>query len=172
MLLVKGVKRAKTKYVISVEKFADDLIMISVVNEDYKCEVPSYWRLTKTFGNPPLEIGVDCQSGLIVGITAFISEVLSSESFVNTIVPISDDVIVDTSIFSKTNDYIDVDQGYKVYINDVKMMFCFGDNQEPEKIFRSDRLELYIDNYNQIIGFSLCDLSKDEVALMVNLKQH
>ena len=76
------------------------------------------------------------------------------------------DVIVDTSVFTNFNDHINVLHGYSVFIHEGHLIFCFGDNPKPAKTYRNGRLELLIDNCNQIVGFSICDLTEDEIMML------
>lgn len=170
MLLVKDIMQPKINYNISFERFADDLIMISVINETHECEIPSYWRLTNSCGIPPLEIGVDCQNGLIISITFFINEIKAIESFADAELSLPGDVIVDASIFKKINDYIDIDQGYSVYITNSKLICSFGEVQKIANKYYNDRFELLIDKDNQIVGFSIGDLSENENEMLVSLE--
>ena len=114
LLIKKRVVSSPIKINILFEKVADDLLMISLVNSDYK-GIPSYWRLTNVVGIPPLEIGIDCQDGFISNVTFYVDGLAIKMGEEINIPPLYGNVIVDTSIFTKINDYIDVNQTYDIY---------------------------------------------------------
>lgn len=165
LLIKKGVDSSQIKINVIFEKVADDLLMISLVNSDYK-GIPSYWRLTNVVGIPPLEIGIDCQDGFISNVTFYVDGLAIKMGEEINISPLYGNVIVDTSIFTKINDYIDVNQTYDIYYYGNKLICFFENSKENVKSFRNDRVAIYIDCNDQIIGFSICDLSEDEKDLI------
>ena len=166
MLLVKkDVVASKSKINVSFEKVADDLLMISLVNQEYK-GIPSYWRLTKVVGIPPLELGIDCQEGFILNATFFVDGFTVKKGR-DVDVPLLDGtVLVDAKIFTRVNEYIDVEQTYDIYCCRDKLICSFKEVAEIEKAFKDDRVEVFVDCNDQIIGFSICDLSEDERNLI------
>lgn len=161
LLIKKGLVTSKIKTNIIFEMVADDLLMISLVNPEFK-GIPSYWRLTNVVGIPPLELGIDCQDGLISNATFYVDGLAIKNGEDINITPLDGNVIVDTNIFTKVNDYIDVNRKYDIYCNENKLICSFGKTKEIVNSFRNDRVEMFVDSNDQIIGFSICDLSKEE----------
>lgn len=159
----------ETKIKISFEIVCDDLLMINISNYIQSHGILSYWRLTKVIGIPPLEIGIDCQEGFISSITFFVDGYSVSMSEEITPSSIKGNIKVDTSIFTKTNDYIDIEQPYEISINDRNLICAFENKNKFNKAFRNDRLEIFVDCNNQIVGFSICDLSEAEKKMINNV---
>ena len=171
MLLVKDIKQKYNEFDILFEKIGDGLILISVINSSHECKIPCYWRLTKVCDIPPLEVGIDSQNGLLVSITAFITEIIEPKLCVPLDISQNRDVIVDKSVFTKVYDFIDVQQGYSITKHGGNLVCLFEDEQEPTKAYRNGRFELLIDNCNQIVGFSICDLTEDEIMMIDSLEE-
>lgn len=170
-LIKKGLVTSKIKINIIFEKVAEDLLMISLVNTEFK-GIPSYWRLTNVVGIPPLELGIDCQDGFISNVTFCVDGLTIKKGEDINIPPLDGNIIVDTSIFTKVNDYIDVNQTYDIYYNENKLICSFEKTKEIVNSFRNDRVEIFVDDNNQIIGFSICDLSKDEKNLIDRIMEN
>lgn len=170
LLTKKELVNTKSKINISFEKVADDLLMVSLTNQIENQGIPCYWRLTKTVGIPPLEIGVDCQHGFVSCITFFVDglAIEVSEDVNNSM--LEGNILVDTSIFTKDNDYYDVNQSYDVNVCKDKLICSFVKTKEKNIAYRNDRVEIYVDSNNRIVGFSVCDLSEDEKHLIKSIK--
>ena len=54
-------------------------------------------------------------------------------------------VLVDTSIFKRDNDYFDVNQPYDVSICRDKLMCSFAAINDKSIAYRNDRVEIYVD---------------------------
>ncbi len=171
MLSVKDLKRIKNKFDISFDSYAGGLIGISVVNSSHKCEAPCRWYLTKGCGMRPVVVVVDIHNGLIVSVTAFITKIKMLKSFEFLDASQSRDVIVDRSVFTTVNDCIIVVKGYNMFKHEGNLVCLFEDEQEPTKAYRNGRFELLIDNCNQIVGFSICDLTEDEIMMIDRLEE-
>ena len=165
LLIKKDLVTFKIKFNIVFEKVAEDLLMISLVNPEFK-GIPSYWRLTNVVGIPPLELGIDCQDGFISDATFFVDGLTIKKGEDISIPSLDGNIIVDTSIFTKVNDYIDVNQSYDIYYCGNKLICSFDETKEIVNSFRNDRVEIFVDSNDQIIGFSICDLSIDEKNLI------
>lgn len=170
-LMKKELVTSKSKINISFEKMAADLLLISLSNEGHNQGILSYWRLTKVVGIPPLELGIDCQEGFISSITLFVDGLsITEREDIN--IPLSEgNILVDNSIFTKVNEYIDVEQAYNIYCCKNKLVCSFVKIKEFKKAFRNDRVEIFVDCNNQIVGFSICDLSKDEKDLINSIQR-
>ncbi len=165
LLIKKDLVTSKKKINIVFEKVAEDLLMISLVNPEFK-GIPSYWRLTNVIGIPPLELGIDCQDGFISDVTFFVDGLAIKKGEDINIPSLDGNIIVDTSIFTKVNDYIDVYKTYEICYFGNKLICSFDKTKVIVNSFRNDRVEIFVDCNNQIIGFSICDLSKDEKNLI------
>ena len=170
LLIKKGLVTSKRKINIIFEKVAEDLLMISLVNPEFK-GIPSYWRLTNVVGIPPLELGINCQDGFISNATFYVDGLAIKNGEDINIHQFDGNIIVDTSIFTKVNDYIDINQTYDIYYYENKLICSFNKTKENVDSFRNDRVEIFVDCNNQIIGFSICDLSKDEKNLISSIME-
>ena len=170
LLIKKEVINRKTKVDISFEKVASDLLMVSLTNQMENQGIPSYWRLTKTIGIPPLEIGINCQYGFIISVTFFADGLKIAETEDITCSMEEGNILVDTSIFAKDNDYYDVNQSYDIKICKNKLICSFIKVKEQDIIaYRNDKIEIYVDSNNYIVGFSICELSEDEKRLLTSI---
>ena len=169
MLSVKDLKRIKNKFDISFDSYAGGLIGISVVNSSHKCEAPCYWYLTKGCGMRPVVVVVDIHNGMIV--TAFVTKIKMLKSFEFLDNSQNRDVIIDRSVFSKVNDCICVVKGYSMFKHEGNLVCLFEEEQEPVKSYRNGRFDLLVDNCNQIVGFSICDLTEDEIMMIDRLEE-
>lgn len=170
LLTKKEISNIRSKMNVIFEKVADDLLMVSLTNQIESQKAPSYWRLTKTVGIPPLEIGVDCQNGFISCITFYVDGLAISD-----IEDVSDsmlegNVLVDTNIFTKDNDYYDVNQSYDINICKDKLICSFVKTKEKITAYRNDRVDIFVDSNNRIVGISVCDLLEAEKDLIECVK--
>ena len=165
----KNVISEESKIYVSFEKVVDDLLMITISNQTLNRGLLSYWRLTKVVGMPPLEIGIDCNNGTFASATFFVdvSYIKNSEN-VN-VISYRGNVLVDTEIFSRVNDYVDVDQTYEINIFEDKLICAFIKCNEFKKSYINDRLEVFVDCQDQIVGFSICKLSVEEKNMVKSL---
>lgn len=162
----KNVSDFKTNVNVCFENVADDLVMVSLANLLELEGIPSYWRLTGNVGIPPLEIGVDCQHGFITSITFFVDKFAVSTASNLDVSMLEGNVMVDTGIFSKENDYFDVEQLYDVSICGSKLICSFVTKEQYFVAYRNGRVEIYVDSNNCVVGFSICDLSEEEKHLI------
>ncbi len=164
MLLKKiGSKNSNVESEIHMEKVVDDLLMISVKIDSKKHKnYYDYWRLIKTLGVPPLEIGIDRTDGSIQTIVFYIA----SEFFrkINFALPKKTEgvIMVDSSIFKKENDYIDIDSSYFVFLNGHNLICYFDEEFEPDTSYDIDRVSVFL-KLNEVIGFSIKGLSDIEM---------
>lgn len=165
----KSVDSKKTEMDIHFEKVADDLLMISITNQMHYEGILSYWRLTKVTNNPPLEIGIECRYGRVISITLFADvSYVKRQKTIDTHKNMGN-VLIDTAIFTKINDYVDVFQGYEIDIQENELICMFGKVNGVVQSYRNDRLEIYVDCLNQVIGFAVCDLSEEEISKINSL---
>lgn len=165
LLIKKGVVTSTQKINIIFEKVDDNLLMISLINLESK-GIPSYWRLTNVVGIPPLELGIDCQDGFISNVTFYVDGLAITKVKDLDKPQIDGNVIVDTCVFKKVNDFIDVNKSYDIFYCENKLICSFEKTKEIRSSFRNDRVEIFVDCDNQITGFSICDLTKDEKNLI------
>lgn len=168
-LTKKNVISKESKIDVSFEKVVDDLLMISISNQTINQGVLSYWRLTKVAGIPPLEIGINCDNGIFASATFFIdaSHIKKSENI--NVISDTGNILVDTGIFTGVNDYVDVDKAYEINIFEDKLICGFMKETEFKKSYRNDRLEIFVDCRNQIVGFSICELLVEEKNMINSL---
>lgn len=162
-LLKKQIEMEETITQIEIEKVADDLLMISVnydINDQER--VPSYWRLLRHNQNPPLEIGINTDKGFITHMTLFVDSDCFKEFNVEGIDVLNGNVIVDTDIFKKTNDYVDTDGEYFINISDGKFICSFGLHNCIKEAIGNNKIKFLISHSDELCGFEIYDLTKSE----------
>ncbi|ECB9712482.1 hypothetical protein FL878_06985 [Listeria monocytogenes] len=150
---------------ITIEKVVDDLLMVDIKidinkNKDYY----NYWRLTKIVGIPPLEIGID-EDGSIQSIVFYIN--LTHFNEIKYTKPRNEHGLlqVDTTIFKKKNDFIDIDGEYYIFF-DGKELNCFFEKEfTPDVCYVINRIKVYMKD-DELIGFSIIDLSENDFSLL------
>ncbi len=160
-------KESKTN--IAFEKVVDDLLMISIINDFQNDEILSYWRLTKVTGIPPLEIGINCKSNYLASITFYIDATYKVEHDSANVVVERGNVLVDTSIFTHTNEYFDVCQSYSVQLKNDALHCFFERGTCFKNSYKTDKLEIFVDSENQIVGFAICDLPSEQIDMIKSL---
>ena len=96
---------------------------------------------------------------------------MSPVPFVHPVISQNGDVIVDISVFKSVNGCTDGFKGYSMFKHEGNLVCLFEDEQEPVKSCRNGRFELLVDNCNQIVGFSICDLTEDEIMIIDRLEE-
>lgn len=159
-------KKVKNDNKVLMEKVVDDLLMISIKmdsnkNKDYY----DYWRLTKTMGIPPLEIGIDSTDGSIQNIVFYIDSNYFKDVNCNMPRENSGAVLVDPSIFKKNNDYVDIYEEYYVFCSNKDLICSFMDDFHPDECFINNRIKIFLQS-NLIIGFAVSDLNISEIKML------
>ncbi len=171
MLSVININQTKNKFDISFFKYSNGLIGLSVKDSSCKLDSPYYWHITKGCGMPLLTVDIDNHNGQLVSITAYKTKRMTPMPFVPPVISQNRDVIVDRSVFERVNGCIDGLKGYSMFKHEGNLVCLFEDEQEPVKSYRNGRFELLIDNCNQIVGFSICDLTEDEIMMIDSLEE-
>lgn len=146
---------------IMFETVTNDLLMVSVVYNDH-IGTPCYWRLTGMNGIPPLEVGIDYKKGFIQSVTFFVDGFKVKRRECVNCLQLEGDILVDTSIFTKASDYVDINQIYDVYYNDNQLMCFFKDKNEIVSVVINDRVGFLVDCDYHIMGFFINNLSENE----------
>jgi len=161
----------ETEINVTIENVAEDLLMITInCNHSNKNVIPSYWRLTDVCGIPPLEIGINKESGELENITFYAERRQFKHYNLCDSATINGKVIVETSIFKKTNDYVDLHQGYYISLHK-DCLSCVFDNTDTDHIqgVQNNRLKLYTNERNEIIEFSIYNLSSKDIEKIDSL---
>lgn len=152
---------------VSMEKIVDDLLMINVkIDSKNDKAYYDYWRLTKTIGIPPLEIGIDKTDGTIQTIVFYVD--LNDLKNFDLSTPQNKHeglVTMDTSIFQKENDYVDINESYFVSFKDNKLYCCFTEAVIPDESYNINQISISL-NKGKVIGFSIADLTEYEKQLL------
>ena len=167
-----GKNISKTDSHVEFEKMADDLVMVSVNNDlNDRSRIFSYWRLSGDGSNPPLEIGVNNQTGAIKSITIFID----TNCFRKIPLPHSNisygNIMVDLNIFKKIKDYVDVEGHYYAALVGKKFICIFNEQCDIREIILNQNIQFYIDNYNQLRGIAINNLTDTEVKTIKDLSK-
>jgi hypothetical protein len=164
-LLKKQIEMEETITQIEFEKVADDLLMISVnYDTNDQGQVPSYWRLLGHSPNPPLEIGINTDKGFITNMTLFVDSDCFKEFSTEEINMLNGNVIVDTDIFKKANDYVDTDGEYFINISDDKIICSFGLHNCIKEAIGNNKIKFLISHSDELCGFEIYDLTESELG--------
>lgn len=156
-----------TKTRVEFEQVATDLIMISIDNDiENQTVICSYWRLKGNGGNPPLEIGIDTTFGTIKQIVIFIDADCIENFEVGEICKVKGNVLIDTGVFAKQNDYVNIEGSYFVTIIGGKLFCRFCEEFNANVIISNGDIEIYLDNNEQIIGFAVDNLSESLLKMI------
>ncbi|MBC1722993.1 hypothetical protein [Listeria seeligeri] len=148
---------------ITMEKVVDDLLMIEIkVNINKNKDYYNYWRLTKTIGIPPLEIGID-DDGTIQTIVFYIDDIHFNEIIYKKPRNEYGVLEIDTTVFKKENDYIDIDERYYISLNGKELICFFEKEFTPDICYVMDRIKVYMEA-NELIGFSIDNLNETDFA--------
>lgn len=154
---------------IHMEKVVEDLLMISIkIDKNNNKSYYDYWRLTGTMGIPPLEIGIDKTDGSIQTIVFYVASDLFRKIKFN--LPNENEglIMVDSSIFKKENDYVDIDSNYFVFLDDDELVCSFEGEFEPDLSYNIGRIRVFL-KLNEVIGFSVKGLSNIEIEELKSL---
>lgn len=154
---------------IYMEKVVDDLLMISIKMDIRNDKTYyDYWRLTRTMGVPPLEIGVDKTDGSIQTIVFYVA----SEFFKKINFDLTNEneglIMIDSSIFKKENDYVDIDSSYFLFLDGDELVCSFEENFEPDSSYNINRIKIFL-KLNEVVGFSIKDLTNIEIEELKSL---
>lgn len=160
-----------TESIVSIEAIVEDLLVI-VINfgRDNRLHIPSYWRLTKLSGIPPLEIGINTDTGKLEKILFYVDKSLFDKINILSDSQINGSVIINTNIFQKTNDYVDIPEGYSISLNGSQLI-CLFKNANINKIqsVSYGNICIYTNTLNEIVGFAINKLQKDELEKVNSL---
>ncbi|MBC2328539.1 hypothetical protein [Listeria swaminathanii] len=168
-LTMTKIKEQVVENQIIMEKVVDDLLMIEIkIDINKSKDYYNYWRLTKTVGIPPLEIGID-EDGSIQTIVFYIDETHFRE--IKYTEPRNEYGLleVDTAIFKKKNDFIDIDEEYYISLNGKELICFFEKKFIPDGCYVIDRIKVYM-KADELIGFSINDLSETDFAMLSSIR--
>ena len=152
-LLKTGINRNTTETNVEFEQVATDLIMVSIDNDiNNQIGIYSYWRLMGSGGNPPLEVGIDTTVGTIKRIVFFIDVDCIEKFEVGEMSRITGNVLVDTGIFAKQNDYANIEGSYFVTLIGRKLFCKFCEEFNANAVISNGDIEIYLDK----IGRASC----------------
>ena len=149
---------------IEFEKISHDCVMISVIYDTSdNFGVPSYWRLVGSKPNPPLEIGINTDKSTIKHLTIFVDASCFNEINLEGLYTQNGNIIVDTDIFKKKNDYVDAEGKYFITLSTNKLSCVFGAQDHIKNAIGNDRIKFLINNNNELCGFELYNLNENEI---------
>jgi len=159
-----SIDRNRTITQIELEKVANDLLMISVNNNiGDQSAMFSYWRILGSGGNPPLEIGINTNTKSIKSITFFVDTDCFAEFHLLCDSYTEGNIVFNTGIFCKKNDYIDTFGNYTVSLNDDKLLCIFNEQINIKETIVNDSIEYFVNNNDELQGFALNHLGEQEI---------
>jgi hypothetical protein len=171
-LIKKDINDLNTEIEVTFEKVVEDLLMVTVKNNLDSENILSYWRLTQVQGIPPLELGIDCEKELVSSVVFYIDttyfKVIDIKDFKMSL----GNVVLDSNIFNKRNDYIDIDDGYSVAISDDRLICQFNFSKSFNEAYKNGRFEIYLNEDQQVCGFSISNLLEDEINQIKSIKKN
>ncbi len=155
---------------VEFEQVATNLVMISVDNDTYnQAKVFSYWRILGNGNNPPLEVGVSTDTGMIKSITFFVDiECFKELQLIVENISIGN-ILVNFNIFARQNDYVDTDGNYFVCLSDGKFICKFDLKCNIKESIVNGDLEFYVDENEQVIGFAINNLTESALKAVKSL---
>ena len=166
-----NVSKIKTNTQVEFEKVVDDLLMISIDNDttDQKT-IFSYWRLIGTGVNPPMEIGINTTTGKIKSITLFVDPDYFAEISFSSQNYEEGNIVLNSDIFNKENDYIDIKGNYSVSLDNGKFICVFCEKCEIKDIIMNGSISFFLNNNDELSGFAISNLREDDINLINSLK--
>ena len=160
---------------IKFEKIGESFLLVSVdYNSDSResverSEAPSYWRLVVGRNIPPLEIGINTETKKISRMAFFADRCEFSEIETPYTSKCQGEVVVDTDIFKRRYDFVDVNGDYSVTLCNGRLICLFDRFSESLGIVEGKRLGFLIDKRYSLCGFVIKDLSEEEIRLLESL---
>lgn len=156
---------------VEFEKVADDLLMISIINDiNDQSTVPSYWRLLGRGTYPPLEIGINCDKGTIKTLTIFVDSDCFDNLSIQDTGCIKGNIKIDTKVFNKKNDYIDIIGEYSVSLDGNRFICIFGMKQNIKETIYNDRIGFLTNTSSEFIGFIIDNLQNSEINVVESVR--
>lgn len=170
MLLKNKIEHGETIAQVEFEKVADDLLMISIDNDiNDSSRVFSYWRLLGTGMNPPLEIGINTNKKTIKNITFFVDSDCFKDLDFQELNILKGSISIDTNIFRKDNDYVDITGEYFVSISDNRLICIFDLNSHIKEMIGNNRTKFLVNSNNELYGFVIYDLQEQEIKEIMSI---
>jgi len=170
MLLKNKTEHSETISQVEFEKVSDDLLMISIDNDvDDSSKVFSYWRLLGTGVNPPLEIGINNGKKTIKNITFFVDSDCFKDLYFQELNALKGSISVDTNIFKKENDYVDITGEYLVSVSDNRLMCVFDSNSHIKEIIGNNSVKFLINSNDELYGFIIYNIKEEEIKKIMSI---
>jgi hypothetical protein len=161
---------SNTNVSVEFEILAEDLLMVTVINDtDSAARELNCWRLIEGSQNS-LEIEIDADKKIINTITLFIEKGALRPGRIIEGIESKGNIAINTKVF-KENEYIDVNGAYAVSVYNKKLTCLFNNCTRVHERFVNGRIEYYMTYSDELCGFSICDLTDDELGklkVMVN----
>lgn len=160
---------------VEFEKIGESFLLLSVDydsdsrNSVERSEVPSYWRLVIGRNIPPLEIGINTETKRISRMAFFTDRCEFSKIETPYAEKYQGEVVVDTSIFRRSHDFVDVNGDYSVTLCNGQLICLFDNFNGSSGIVEGKKLGFLIDKRNSLCGFVIKDLSREEIRLLESL---
>lgn len=160
---------------VKFEKIGESFLLVSV---DYdsdslesveKSEVPSYWRLVVGRNIPPLEIGINTETKRISRMAFFADRCELSKIETPYVNGYQGEVVVDTDIFKRRYDFVDVIGDYSVTLCNGRLICLFDNYCASLGIVEGEKIGFIIDKRYSLCGFVIKDLSEQEIRLLESL---
>ncbi len=172
MLLKNKIEHGETIAQVEFEKVADDLLMISIDNDiNDSSRVFSYWRLLGTGENPPLEIGINTKKKTIKNITFFVDSDCFKDLTFQELNVLKGSIIVDTKIFRKENDYVDLTGEYVVSVLDNRLICIFDSHSHIKEIIGNNNIKFFVNSNNELYGFAIYHLQEQEIKEIMSIRK-
>ena len=165
-----GVVNNTTNTHIKFEPMASDYFFLSVNNDvNDNRDFYSYWRILGNGVNPPLEVGINNATGTIKQITLFVDADCFGRFQFNRKDVSTGNIIVDSSIFTKFHDFVDIDGDYSVSLAGKTFVCKFTDELSVNESIINERVEFIINSENLLVGFSIDNLTELEIDIISSI---
>lgn len=172
MVYLEKIEIIDTKNIaIYYEKFAKDLLAIEIIfrrKESYGRIF--YWLLDKINDAPPIEIGIELDTGEIANIRFYVTYFLEKKINKKFFKKIEGNIIVKTEIFNKADYSLSNYNNYDFILCEKELTCIFNFNDEFKYCYINRNFKIYTNDMEQVVGFSIDKLKEEEIELIKSVK--
>jgi len=159
-------------YTTTFEMVAKGLMMIKISNNSINNNnivIPSYWRVVMRDNIPPLEVGINPHNKSVIKITVFVDADCIHEMKLQHAATRKANILINTDVFQKINDFIDVKGQYYISLVGDTVACLFENNCNISKRYTNSRIEFLSDATNSLCGFVIGSLNESDTKKIMKL---
>lgn len=172
MVYLEKIKKIDIKNMaIYYEKIINNLILVEIFfrkKESYGRIF--YWSLNKSNDIPPMEIGIELNTGEITSIKFYLTYFQEKKINQEFVEKIEGNIIVKTEVF--TGLYLSRNyNNYEFFLDENELICVLGLNNEFKYCYINKNFKIYTNYKEQVVGFSIDNLKEDEIELIKSVKE-